>query len=376
MYIKGDHWVICDRCGFKYRFSQMRETWDGLWVCEEDWEPKHPQLSVKGKEDDQRVLVTRPDKDCILGTTTLAAAASADTKQLVLTAVTGLDDGESIGVTLDDDTVQWVSLDGDPFSLNTPIIHYKLDESSGNVCTDTSGYSNGTVAGVGGSADWVAGQIDNALNLDGSDDYVTVNDTLQSTFQAAFSISTYINMDDGNPAAAEYIFGVENSTDWVAVYVGTAGQLYAAYSANGNSTSIGSDNAFADGATGYKHLVVSFGSDEIRLFLSETTLQPTFNNGSMLGITMSDYASSLNPYIAASNANGTDTYHLDGKFDDFRIYDQAIDTEEKASLVYTNTGSVVKISDYLWGAAASGNTVYLSSSADVSFSSTVSADDL
>lgn len=42
------------RCGRIFKGSQLMQTWDGLWVCKEDWEPKHTQLSVTGVRDDQR----------------------------------------------------------------------------------------------------------------------------------------------------------------------------------------------------------------------------------------------------------------------------------------------------------------------------------
>ena len=50
-YQPGNHWVICDRCGFAYRNSEVRKTWDGLVVCKEDWEPRHPQDLLRGRED-------------------------------------------------------------------------------------------------------------------------------------------------------------------------------------------------------------------------------------------------------------------------------------------------------------------------------------
>lgn len=37
-------WAICDRCGFKYRLSQLRKEWTGLMVCEADWDPKPSEL--------------------------------------------------------------------------------------------------------------------------------------------------------------------------------------------------------------------------------------------------------------------------------------------------------------------------------------------
>ena len=50
-YQPGNHWGICDRCGFAYRASELKKTWDGLFVCEEDWEPRHPQDFVRGRAD-------------------------------------------------------------------------------------------------------------------------------------------------------------------------------------------------------------------------------------------------------------------------------------------------------------------------------------
>jgi hypothetical protein len=60
-YRPGEHYVICDVCGFKYRSSQTRMRWDKLRVCTEDWEPRHPQDLVRGKRDRQRVTAARPE---------------------------------------------------------------------------------------------------------------------------------------------------------------------------------------------------------------------------------------------------------------------------------------------------------------------------
>ena len=34
----------CDRCGFRYKYLQLRKEWNGLKVCPECFETKHPQL--------------------------------------------------------------------------------------------------------------------------------------------------------------------------------------------------------------------------------------------------------------------------------------------------------------------------------------------
>lgn len=43
----GDSNTICMVCGFKYKASEMRKRWDGVYVCETDWEPRHPQELIK-----------------------------------------------------------------------------------------------------------------------------------------------------------------------------------------------------------------------------------------------------------------------------------------------------------------------------------------
>ena len=56
----GDWNAICDRCGFKRKASEMKLEWDGLRVCSECWEPRHPQDFVRGVPDNQAVAWTRP----------------------------------------------------------------------------------------------------------------------------------------------------------------------------------------------------------------------------------------------------------------------------------------------------------------------------
>lgn len=59
-FVSGDNWAICDQCGFKYRASTIRERWDGLWVCPEDWEPRQPQDYVEAQQDKIVADIQRP----------------------------------------------------------------------------------------------------------------------------------------------------------------------------------------------------------------------------------------------------------------------------------------------------------------------------
>lgn len=59
----GDWNAICDVCGFKFKASQMQKRWDGLMVCREDYEIKHPQLMLRVQPDNPSVPWTRPEGD-------------------------------------------------------------------------------------------------------------------------------------------------------------------------------------------------------------------------------------------------------------------------------------------------------------------------
>ena len=65
----GDYRVICDYSGFKFWASECRMTWDGYFVHEKYWEPRHPQDFVRGRKDQQRVPIARPEQtDVFLST--------------------------------------------------------------------------------------------------------------------------------------------------------------------------------------------------------------------------------------------------------------------------------------------------------------------
>lgn len=59
--VVGDWNALCDRCGFKFKASELYRTWDGYYVDRECWEPRHPQDFVRGIPDDSSVPWSRLD---------------------------------------------------------------------------------------------------------------------------------------------------------------------------------------------------------------------------------------------------------------------------------------------------------------------------
>lgn len=61
-YDRGDWKTICDVCGREYKASQLKQRWDGLKTCSDDWEPRQPQDFVRGVADTQAPPWTRPEQ--------------------------------------------------------------------------------------------------------------------------------------------------------------------------------------------------------------------------------------------------------------------------------------------------------------------------
>lgn len=108
-YIAGDFWRICDRCGAKKRSSQTSRTWDGLYVCSEDFETRHPQDFVRGRKDIQNVPSPRPEPlDNVIGpllTKISVAGLAGDTTISVDSSVRFLA-ADHIGVMLNSGSVE------------------------------------------------------------------------------------------------------------------------------------------------------------------------------------------------------------------------------------------------------------------------------
>lgn len=58
--ILGDWNALCDSCGRKFKASSLKKRWDGLIVCKEDWEQRHPQDLLRVQREQISVPWSRP----------------------------------------------------------------------------------------------------------------------------------------------------------------------------------------------------------------------------------------------------------------------------------------------------------------------------
>ena len=60
--------AICDRCGFRYSYPKLVKEWTGFRVCQECYEPKHPQLiPPKNVSDPEALRHPRPQQAVTAG---------------------------------------------------------------------------------------------------------------------------------------------------------------------------------------------------------------------------------------------------------------------------------------------------------------------
>ncbi len=61
-YFKPGVWnVICQVCGRKVKSDQIKKRWDGILVCNEDFEVRHPLDFLRAINDDSSVPFTNPE---------------------------------------------------------------------------------------------------------------------------------------------------------------------------------------------------------------------------------------------------------------------------------------------------------------------------
>lgn len=51
----------CNVCGFKFKSGDLQERWDGLMVCKDDWEQRHPSDFFRAREEDTSVPWNRTE---------------------------------------------------------------------------------------------------------------------------------------------------------------------------------------------------------------------------------------------------------------------------------------------------------------------------
>ncbi|MDO8495723.1 MAG: LamG-like jellyroll fold domain-containing protein [bacterium] len=202
--------------------------------------------------------------------------------------------------------------------------HWEFDEGSGTVATDSSGSGNtGTLTN---GPTWVAGKVGSgAVRLDGTNDYVLLNNTVIGTQNLTFCAWVYQNSSPPN----RFNSIIDNTQFNVTVDTYSAPTLNFRASNNGGASAI-SSSAYQTNT--WNHVC----------FIRSGSTGTFYINGSISGTadqsigtpTATGFPSAIGQY---SSINATNFY---GSMDEVRIYNRALSASDVVELYnYTGTPS-------------------------------------
>jgi len=189
----------------------------------------------------------------------------------------------------------------------TLIAYWKLDEASGTVATDSAGTNNGTLFGL---PIWqpAGGKVKGALQLDGSDDYVTTDSVLDP---AAGALSVFAWVKGGGPGQA--ILSQAGGANWLMAGASDGVLMTDLKSTGRQGKSLASTTVITDGRW-HRVGFVWDGSNRILYVDGVEAARDT-----QAGLA----ASAGGLYIGAANTLAPGTF-WSGLIDDVRIYDRVV----------------------------------------------------
>ncbi|MFC1623921.1 LamG domain-containing protein [Candidatus Omnitrophota bacterium] len=209
-------------------------------------------------------------------------------------------------------TASYLGAGTDPNEGNPPVGWWQFNENAGTDAYDRSGNNNnGTIT----NATWTHGKHGNALNLDGSGDYVSISDS--SSFDAIagtsdFSIFVWVNYDnivDGN----KYSLVEQHTSGSNRWHFGAqSGAFIFAYNNGAWNVPVNKGITLHTGI--WYHLGITRDGNSWRLW----------QNGQQVDSTITASDSIPNPTGSVHIGwMQNDNYFIDGKMDEVKIYDYA-----------------------------------------------------
>lgn len=197
------------------------------------------------------------------------------------------------------------------------VAHWKMDETSGATAEDTAGAYDMTLNYMSPPANWTAGKLDNALDMDGVDDEGVALGLMGQPQNV--TVAAWVNLDSTPDASGAEVLSI---ADYVGVRLDANGTESFGYYYTGT----GWNNTWANVTfigKGWQHIAYVF--DDIN------DIQKLYIDGVEAGST--NYTESI-----SYSGLGTDTYigkngngggfPYDGRIDDLRLYNRALGPQE------------------------------------------------
>lgn len=189
------------------------------------------------------------------------------------------------------------------------------------------------------------------LVFDGVNDYINTNATYQTTFDGSFSVSIWFEADDGQPAAADWLFGSNLSdTDTIVCGITTLGKLAFVYESNNNQVLAGSDAAMLSNGAETLHNMVCVADSTIAgvgglkiYFDGVVVALAAGSTGDTSGVTFADFVTTLKPYIGAANADGTEANNFAGNVHEVELYNEALTANQARTIYLEGLGTLERL---------------------------------
>ncbi len=209
---------------------------------------------------------------------------------------------------------------GNELDLDTGLVgHWKFDERSGTTAADSTLNANDGSLENMEDEDWQLGKLGNALNFDGTNEYVDLaDDTFDFDVSDSFSISGWFNLNNDpgwifnkRVTAANSYYGLELRSDGTVWFV-----------LNNGSTTYRAEGV-TDVRNEWVHItaVRNGATNRIELYINGVLDRDV--SGPSSGTLLNNSNLELGRY---------NTEYISGTVDDFRIYNRALSNEEIADI--------------------------------------------
>lgn len=210
---------------------------------------------------------------------------------------------------------------------NTVCGLWHLDEGSGNITADSSGNSN--IGNLVNGALWTSGKTNNAVQLDGIDDYVNVPDNSTLNGMSAITVAAWVNISQLPSAGQNYdIVGKDSNGNSYRITLGASGTGHFVVNTSNNSWySAGTYAGFTTvlSTNTWYYIVGTYDGSNVRVYVNGSyegsgsqTISGTINN-SLSNVKFG--------YKSSSNVD-----YLKGTVDEVNVYNRALTSDEVKNL--------------------------------------------
>lgn len=215
----------------------------------------------------------------------------------------GVDDGGNIDL-----NPQFVALQ----STQNLVSYWQFDEGDGNTVYDFAGNNNGTVYG----ASWVEGQVDYALEFNGTSDYVSTTTTDLPSGNAPRTLSIWVKWDSNDSTDVIYGYGSGSAGNMFGLFVHSNSSLYFwGYNSGDHDTGVNIE------VGEWMHLALTYDGTYVR----------TYKNGLLVDTREKTLNTIVDSSVIGRN-NYTGGYFFDGSVDEVSIYSRTLSDLEVRQL--------------------------------------------